>query len=98
MANKFFEMQKPWELKKKQETSHLNAVLHLTMETLRVSGIVLQPIVPDLCDVLLNKLGVSPSRRMWRDIRPFSWELREVNDTPISSEKVTLYKRILASK
>lgn len=97
-ANKFFEVQKPWELRKKQETSQLNAVLHLTMETLRVCGIVLQPIVPDLCDALLSKLGVSPDSRMWRDIKPFSWEQREVYAIPISVEKVTLYRRILASK
>lgn len=38
-ANKFFEDSKPWELKKHPDKQrHLDAVLHLTMETLRIAG------------------------------------------------------------
>jgi methionyl-tRNA synthetase len=97
-ANRFFESQKPWELCKKELSPHLNSVLHLTMETLRVCGILLQPIVPELSDTLLRKLGISKDRRMWKDIRPFSWEQGKHCDIPISAEKVTLYKRIMSYK
>ncbi|PSN42055.1 Methionine--tRNA ligase [Blattella germanica] len=97
-ANGFFESQKPWELRKKHLVPHLNTVLHLTMETLRVCGIALQPVIPDICEVLLDKLGIQPGKRKWCDIKPFSWEKNAVDNTPISAEKVTLYRRILASK
>jgi methionyl-tRNA synthetase len=97
-ANRFFESQKPWELCKKNESSHVNSVLHLTMETLRVCGILLQPIVPALSSALLTKLQIPEEKRMWRDIRPFSWEQGKPCDIPISTEKITLYKRIMVSK
>jgi methionyl-tRNA synthetase len=97
-ANRFFESQKPWELCKKHLTPHLNSVLHLTLETLRVCGILLQPIVPELSDTLLRKLGIPKEKRMWKDIRPFSWEQGKPCNIPISTEKVTLYKRIMVSK
>jgi methionyl-tRNA synthetase len=97
-ANRFFESHKPWELRKGNLSPHLNSVLHLTMETLRVCGILLQPIVPALSDTLLRKLQISEDKRMWRDIRPFSWEQDKLCDIPISAEKLTLYKRIMVSK
>ena len=97
-GNRFFESQKPWELHKKQLSHHLYCVLHLTMETLRVCGILLQPIVPELSDMLLKKLGIPKEKRMWKDIKPFSWEQGNLCDTPISAEKLTLYKRIIDSK
>ncbi|XP_067007448.2 methionine--tRNA ligase, mitochondrial [Anabrus simplex] len=99
-ANRFFESQKPWELKKSPELrTKLDFVLHLTMETLRVCGIALQPIVPELCNILLQKLEVPPNQRFWSDIRPFSWEqTSQLKDIPISSEKVTLFKKLLKPK
>ena len=97
-GNRFFESQKPWELRKKQLSLHLNCVLHLTMETLRVCGILLQPIVPELSDTLLKKLGIPKENRMWKDIKPFSWEQNNLCDIPISAEKLTLYNRIIDSK
>ncbi|GFG35949.1 hypothetical protein Cfor_02919 [Coptotermes formosanus] len=96
-GNRFFESQKPWELRKKRLSPHLNCVLHLTMETLRVCGILLQPIVPELSDMLLRKLGIPKEKRMWKDIKPFSWEQDSLCDIPISAEKLTLYKRIIDS-
>lgn len=97
-ANRFFESQKPWELCKKDQSPHQNCVLHLTMETLRVCGILLQPIVPELSDTLLRKLGIPKEKRMWKDIRPFSWEQGRLCNIPISGEKIMLYKRIMVSK
>ncbi|KDR17489.1 hypothetical protein L798_08020, partial [Zootermopsis nevadensis] len=98
VANRFFESQKPWELCKKNLSPHLNSVLNLTMETLRVCGILLQPIVPALSDALLGKLRISKDKRMWRDVRPLSWEQGRLCDIPISDEKITLYRRIIIPK
>jgi Methionyl-tRNA synthetase len=68
------------------------------METLRVCGILLQPIVPELSDTLLKKLGIPKENRMWKDIKPFSWEQNNLCDIAISAEKLTLYNRIIDSK
>lgn len=41
-------------------------LLYFVYEGLRVSGILLQPIIPELADKLLDKLGVLPIHRSWR--------------------------------
>ncbi|XP_055378940.1 methionine--tRNA ligase, mitochondrial [Condylostylus longicornis] len=70
VANNFFENCKPWELKK--DFSHYNAlkletIIALTMDVLRISGILLQPIIPDMSEKLLNKLSVPFNSRSWKD-------------------------------
>jgi hypothetical protein len=47
--------------------------------------------------MLLRKLGIPKEKRMWKDIKPFSWEQDSLCDIPISAEKLTLYKRIIDS-
>lgn len=94
-ANRFFETQQPWNLRKSSEhQNHLNCVLHITMETLRICGIALQPIVPQIAELLLDKLGVDRSNRTWNHLRTLS-----VNkSTSISSVNVVLFKKIIANK
>ena len=44
------------------------------MESLRVCGILLQPIVPKLSSQLLDKLAVRSNDRMWSDaLTPSPW-------------------------
>ncbi|KAF4522009.1 hypothetical protein B566_EDAN010858 [Ephemera danica] len=61
VANRFFEMQKPWQLAR--DGAEMAAVLSITMETLRVCSIILQPVVPQLTTSLMDKLGVQENRR-----------------------------------
>ena len=52
-ANSLVQSHEPWKLSKStdpHDLSHLNLVLHVAMETLRVCGILLQPIIPHLSD------------------------------------------------
>lgn len=76
-ANAFVQTHEPWLLSKaiasgqgKDDTEtqaaqiHLDTVLHVAMETLRVSGIILQAAVPNLSDRLLTRLGIPPAERM----------------------------------
>lgn len=88
---------KPWELKKSPSTiEDLQAILHITIETLRVCGIILQPIIPNLCNALLNKINVPINVRSWENILPLSWENSiENKDKPLSKEKLVLFRRIL---
>ncbi len=65
-TNSFLQLHKPWEVKKQPEQSHwLNCILSVTIETLRVCGILLQPITPTLCDKLLSRISVPVTERMW---------------------------------
>lgn len=98
-ANVFFETMKPWELKKTELTKDkLNAVLHLTMEALRICGIALQPVVPEISRALLDKLTIGRDEREWRNIHPFSWEDGKRGCKKISNENAVLFARIVERK
>lgn len=58
-ANTLFQMMEPWKLKKDGQLDKMNATMAATMETARVVGILLQPVVPSFSDRLLGK---SPQR------------------------------------
>lgn len=95
-ANLFFETLKPWELKKNQDTlEDLKVVLHLAMESLRISGILLQPLIPNICDRLLNKLSVPKDSRYFENVKTFTWENPKFVDVPLSSDTAVLLKRII---
>lgn len=79
VANNFFETTKPWELRKNNETQRLNATLATTLETLRVCGIILQPIIPVLSRKLLDKLCVPNAQRTWADLDYVAWQ-KSLND------------------
>lgn len=67
-TNNFFETTTPWKLKAPEQRDQLNTILALTMEVLRQTGIIMQPILPQLSGKLLDKLSVSRHRRLWRDL------------------------------
>lgn len=94
-CNRFFEYNKPWELAK-HDVPKLVCVLHVTMETLRLSALALQPIVPVLADQLLNKLNVN--NRNWNQIVP-SWkdENKIVTPTNLKKENIVLFKKLLVN-
>lgn len=100
VANLFFETMKPWELKKSEKLhEELNTVLHLTMETLRVCGIILQPVIPELTNMLLNKLNIPVEQRYWNNIQPFSWDdFTNLQVKDLSDEKAILFRRIVTEK
>ncbi|XP_055930098.1 methionine--tRNA ligase, mitochondrial-like isoform X2 [Argiope bruennichi] len=70
-ANAFMQFNKPWELvKMKDEKSKetLSTMLHIVLEVLRISGILLQPVIPNLSKRLLTKLQVPENQREWENI------------------------------
>ena len=63
-ANRFIEQNRPWDLVKDPAAkSRLDAVLSVTLETLRIAGILLQPIVPSAANRLLNQLRIPEEKR-----------------------------------
>ncbi|CAG9770019.1 unnamed protein product [Ceutorhynchus assimilis] len=95
-ANLFFETLKPWELKKASETlADLQVVLHLAMEALRITGILLQPSIPNISRTLLDKLNVNESERYFVDTTVLSWKNDKFQTRNLGSEKAVLFKRII---
>ncbi|CAH0721289.1 unnamed protein product, partial [Brenthis ino] len=100
-TNLFFETMKPWELKKKPECQkELDVILHVTLETLRICSIILQPIIPSLSTKLLDKLQIPKECRSWQHCETPSW-LQEgvISETKnIQSGKFVLFPRIYVDK
>lgn len=92
-CNRFFEYNKPWELAK-NNVIKLECVLHVTMETLRISAIALQPIVPVLANQLLKKLNIS--NRNWNQMIP-SWKDKNsvIKPSDLKKENIVLFKKVL---
>lgn len=66
-SNKLFNDHEPWHMcKDPASDKHLNCLLHVTMETLRVCSILLQPLIPDIAAQVLDRLGVSEDDRLFR--------------------------------
>ena len=101
VANLFFENTKPWELRKKPESQkELDVILHITMETLRICGIILQPIIPEMTTKLLDKLQIGKDCRSWQHCETPSWRLKgAIYETKnIQSGKFVLFQRIYEKK
>lgn len=66
-TNGFVQRHAPWKLNKEdtEERHWLDTIIHLSLECLRIYGILLQPVVPQISSKLLLKLGVKPSERSW---------------------------------
>ncbi|XP_049880646.1 methionine--tRNA ligase, mitochondrial [Pectinophora gossypiella] len=101
VANLFFESHKPWELRKKPECQkELDVILHITMETLRISAIILQPIIPQLSEKLLDKLQIPKDSRSWQHCVTPSWRVQgAIYETKnIQGGKFVLFPRIYTDK
>ncbi|XP_061171717.1 methionine--tRNA ligase, mitochondrial-like [Saccostrea echinata] len=64
-SNKLFNDHEPWQLCKDPiNESHVRCLLHLNMETLRVCSILLQPLIPDIANQVLDRLGIREGHRL----------------------------------
>lgn len=54
-ANGLFQIMEPWKLKKEGQIEKAQATMAATMETARIIGTLLQPIVPSYSKRLLGK-------------------------------------------
>lgn len=59
-ANAFFQIYEPWRL---EQGEQLSTVLYVVYETIRICGVLLQPVVPDYANKLLTRLGVPADKR-----------------------------------
>lgn len=70
----------------------LDAILGLIFESLRISGILLQPITPNKAKQLLDKINVSADKRSWNDTKYLLDDEHE--ERPLSSNSSKLMDRI----
>ena len=68
-ANRYFATAEPWRLAK-TDPARMGLVLHVTIETLRIAAILLQPVMPGAMGKLLDLLGVAADARRFDQIGP----------------------------
>ncbi|KAI8374407.1 tRNA synthetases class I (M)-domain-containing protein [Radiomyces spectabilis] len=67
-ANRHFTDNEPWNLvKDPSQKARLDTVLHYAMESCRIAGILLQPVMPTKMNHLLTRLGVAQDKRTLAD-------------------------------
>lgn len=93
ITNHFVQEEKPWELKK-TDPEKLEFVLALALESLRISGILLKPIVPTLSSTLLTKLNIPNHLQTFQNAQQTSWTCADNLARHLDSNKVVLFKKI----
>lgn len=91
-ANLFVQTEKPWELVKQQnQEQRLEFCLYLALESCRVCAILLQPIIPEMSSVALDKLNVKTDERLWRHA---SLQLDNSMPRPLGTGTAVICKKI----
>ncbi|KAI8998400.1 tRNA synthetases class I (M)-domain-containing protein [Gaertneriomyces semiglobifer] len=71
-ANKYWDAQKPWTLVASPNVDHqlrLQTILYVTLETVRITALLLQPVMPRKMAELLDAIGVDAEARSWRNAK-----------------------------
>lgn len=95
-ANVFVQEERPWELKNQTDRRKLDSVLRVALETVRTSGIALQPIVPRLASCLLDTIGVPDHQRSWTNLREgfYNGNQDELSTSYKLGRRTKLFKKI----
>lgn len=69
-TNGFVQRHRPWKLDRtdSRDQRWLDTIIHVTLECLRIYGTLLLPVVPEISNKLLSKLGVQPAERSWKNV------------------------------
>ena len=95
-ANTLVQNHEPWNLIKsntEDDTAHRKTVLNMALETLRVGAVLLQPIVPNLSQMLLDRLGIPEEKRTIDHAR--TAYLNSPKCLPLGPNRGPLLKRIV---
>ena len=60
-ANRYFDYSKPWELAKQGDKTKLAAVLHRSLEAIRIAATLTWPIMPEKSEIVFSMLGLEGS-------------------------------------
>ncbi|KAM9376429.1 methionine--tRNA ligase, mitochondrial isoform 1-T2 [Pholidichthys leucotaenia] len=66
-TNGFVQRHTPWKLDRRdvEDQRWLDTIVHVSLECLRIYGMLLQPVVPETSMKLLSRLGVKPEEKSW---------------------------------
>lgn len=69
-TNGFVQRHTPWKLDRtdSEDQRWLDTIIHVSLECLRVYGTLLQPVVPQISNKLLSRLGVQSWERSWANV------------------------------
>ncbi|XP_076631081.1 methionyl-tRNA synthetase, mitochondrial [Colletes latitarsis] len=96
-ANQMFDYHQPWHLRKSDDLDsvrQLEAVISLSLESVRVAALILHPIIPRLTSNLLDSLKISKENRTWEDTKPLHVTNSLNGAERIISQNVLLFKKI----
>lgn len=68
-VNLFVQEHKPWQLKKEGKEGQLHEVLNVCLESVRVTAILLQPIIPETTSMILDKLSCPENERSFKALQ-----------------------------
>jgi methionyl-tRNA synthetase len=83
---------KPWNLMKQNKSDmRIKKLLFFIYESLRIAGILLQPIIPSLSDDLLNRLNVKKEERFYESALI---DTKRIENKKLQSNSNILFKRL----
>lgn len=101
MVNQMIEHHKPWLLSKKMDNRdslmELKAVISVALESVRISTLVLYPIIPRLANNILDFLIIPKEKRTWYDTVPQYRRKSLPNKRNFERNSMILFKRIKVS-
>ncbi|MEQ2315159.1 Methionine--tRNA ligase, mitochondrial [Ameca splendens] len=97
-TNKFIQRHAPWKLDRRDSKDRrwLDAIIHVSLECLRIYGTLLQPVVPEISNRLLTRLGVQPHERSWKNLDFL--QRYHGTDCPFEGRLLGLDSRLLFSR
>lgn len=66
-ANKYIESQAPWKLAKETDKTRLHAVLHVLVETIRTTAVLLEPFMPSVSAEIWRQIGYASQPRRFAE-------------------------------
>ena len=93
-ANKYIDETAPWVLAKDENAKEaLNSVMYHLYEALRLTAILVSPVMPDASNIILEELGANDSNKTFDSLKYGLTEEAVVTKTPI-----VLFKRLDVQK
>lgn len=101
MVNQMIEYHKPWLLSKKIDNQdslmELKAVISVALESVRISTLILYPIIPRLANNILDFLVIPNEKRTWYDTASQYQKKSLPNERNFDRNGMILFKRIKVS-
>lgn len=91
-VNNLFQETKPWSIVKlRTEAQRLEWIQFVTLESLRIMSILLQPIVPIAMTQSLDRLGIPERERTWNHSK---YDREKSMATPLGIDTGPLFRRV----